>query len=98
MTLCEVTENRHQMIISNHHILLDGWSTGILLKEFFGTYAALVEGRHTQGQAKQPFKEFVKWIRTQDPAAAETFWRNYLEGLEQPTELRVKRGNGDKTG
>ncbi len=98
VTLCEVTENRHQMIISNHHILLDGWSTGILLKEFFGTYAALVEGRHTQGQAKQPFKEFVKWIRTQDPAAAETFWRNYLEGLEQPTELRVKRGNRGQDG
>ena len=38
-------DNEALMIISNHHILYDGWSNGILLKEFFQTYNVLATGQ-----------------------------------------------------
>ena len=50
--LCKLDEKRYEMVISNHHILYDGWSNGIILKEFFNTYRQLSTGDsiHTAGQ------------------------------------------------
>ncbi|HLP45983.1 MAG TPA: condensation domain-containing protein, partial [Candidatus Kapabacteria bacterium] len=38
ITICRMDQNKAEMIITNHHILYDGWSNGILLKEFFSVY------------------------------------------------------------
>ena len=38
VTLCMLESNKYQIIISYHHILYDGWSTGIILREFFEAY------------------------------------------------------------
>lgn len=43
VTLCILAEERHEMIISNHHIIYDGWSNGIILKEFLNAYRCLSE-------------------------------------------------------
>ena len=81
------------MIISNHHILYDGWSNGIILKEFFKAYHELSwKGTIAKiSQLKPPFKEFIKWIQSQDRNKQEQFWRDYLAGFETPTELPIKR-------
>lgn len=42
--LCKLKDHEYEMIISNHHILYDGWSNSILLKEFFETYNGLYVG------------------------------------------------------
>ena len=39
VTLQQVERERFLMIVDFHHIILDGWSTGILLSEFNGIYA-----------------------------------------------------------
>ncbi|MCP4219500.1 MAG: AMP-binding protein, partial [bacterium] len=51
LILCQLEEHRFEMIISNHHILYDGWSNGIILKEFFETYNCL-RSQETGGPAK----------------------------------------------
>ena len=80
------------MIISNHHILYDGWSNGIILKEFFKAYHELCQGGQSlKLPVKPPFKEFIKWIQSQDRNKQEQFWREYLAGFETPTELPIKR-------
>ncbi len=47
VTLCKFAEKRYEMIISNHHIIYDGWSNGIILKEFFETYNGLSTGKES---------------------------------------------------
>jgi len=39
--LGKMAQSRYHLLISNHHILYDGWSTGIILKEFFQAYETL---------------------------------------------------------
>ncbi len=34
ISLCKLCENEFEMILSYHHIILDGWSTAIIIKEF----------------------------------------------------------------
>ena len=41
VTLCKTGESVFEIILSHHHILYDGWSSGIILGEFFGAYNAL---------------------------------------------------------
>jgi hypothetical protein len=90
--LCKLEEKKYEVVISNHHILYDGWSNGIILKEFFKAYH---ESCHGGGSlkipVKPPFKEFIKGIRKLDRNRQEQFWRDYLAGLAAPTELLIKR-------
>ncbi|MCX7920711.1 MAG: amino acid adenylation domain-containing protein [Clostridia bacterium] len=94
--LCKLNDSEYEMIISNHHIIYDGWSTGILLKEFFAAYEALSENKRPEKVTKNRFKEFVKWHQNYDKERHAEFWRNYFSGLEANTALykdNKDRGN-----
>ena len=77
------------MIISNHHILYDGWSNGIILEEFFNAYNDLYNGKKIVKPVKTKFKEFVKWFHQQgtDIGKQEKFWTDFLKGLDTPTQM-----------
>jgi len=90
--LCKLDETVFEMVISNHHILYDGWSNGIILKEFFNAYHSLSKGEQPLTlPAKPSFKEFIKWIQNQDSNKHKQFWSDYLAGFETTTELPIKR-------
>jgi len=90
--LCKLGETIFEMVISSHHILYDGWSNGIILKEFFNAYHSLCKGEQPLTlPAKPSFKEFIKWIQNQDSNKHKQFWSDYLAGFETPTELPIKR-------
>jgi amino acid adenylation domain-containing protein len=94
--LCKTGEGRYEMIISHHHILYDGWSNGIILKEFFMAYHALCKGeRSIKPPVKTPFKEFIKYIQSQDRKIQEQFWGEYLNGIDSPTVLPIKKRRGE---
>ncbi|SEB73448.1 non-ribosomal peptide synthase domain TIGR01720/amino acid adenylation domain-containing protein, partial [Rhizobiales bacterium GAS188] len=86
--LIRLAEERHQLVFSNHHLLLDGWSGSILLQELF----ALYEARGDAGTLPRvtPYRDYLAWVRQQDRAAAETAWREALAGLAEP--LRIAPG------
>jgi amino acid adenylation domain-containing protein len=92
VTLCKVEENKHAMIVSNHHILYDGWSTGIILKEFFNAYNDLYLDKELVKPGKAKFKKFVQWIQDQDTNSREQYWKEYLEDFDPPPGLSVKWG------
>jgi len=90
--LGKMSQNHYQMLISNHHILYDGWSTGIILKEFFQAFETLASGNQPLvPRVKSGFKEFIRWLQDQDRLEQKKFWQNYLEGFDTPTRLPVKR-------
>jgi amino acid adenylation domain-containing protein len=92
VTLCKVETERYVMVISHHHILYDGWSTGLILKEFFQAYHELARGNTALTPPGKPkFKEFVKWILQQDKGKQEIFWKEYLQGVIAQTEIPVKK-------
>ncbi len=90
ITLCKIEEDSYEMIVSNHHILYDGWSNGIILKEFFEAYNETTETGVSRKPAKTPFKKYVKWIQSQDIRKQDEYWREYLKGLHSCTRLPIK--------
>ena len=66
-------------MLTNHHIVLDGWSLPILLGEIFASYC---------GQwlpAAVPYRRFVAWLTGRDLDAARAAWGGVLSGFETPT-------------
>lgn len=87
VTLCKINENEYEMIVSNHHILYDGWSNGILLKEFTEAYISICSGKEPERVTKNKYKEFIKWNLKQDKNKQEKFWRDFLADFDTKTLL-----------
>ncbi|MDD5286358.1 MAG: amino acid adenylation domain-containing protein, partial [Desulfuromonadaceae bacterium] len=87
VTVISLAVDEAEVIWSHHHIILDGWSLGILQGELLEIYSALRRGtRHTL-QEPVPFSGYLTWIGKQDQEASRNFWREYLEGFPQATGI-----------
>ncbi|MCD0448730.1 amino acid adenylation domain-containing protein [Actinocorallia sp. API 0066] len=86
------TPDVHFLVFTNHHILLDGWSTPILQTELFALY--LTGGDTTVLPRVTPYKSYLAWVARQDRQGAEAAWRQALEGVEEPTLLRPAASGG----
>ena len=82
LTVIRTDEHRYHLIYTNHHILMDGWSGSLLLGEVLQRYAGRVATPVT-GR----YRDYIAWLKRQDPSASEVFWRKQLSGFEEPTRL-----------
>ena len=77
--LIRTAADRHRFVLTNHHIVLDGWSLPILLREIFAGY-------HGQRlPAAVSYRRFVTWLAGRDHAAAHAAWREVFAGFDTPT-------------
>ncbi|WP_243718233.1 amino acid adenylation domain-containing protein [Actinomadura sp. 7K534] len=81
--LIKLADGLHRMVFTNHHILLDGWSTPVLQTELFALY--LAKGDDTGMPRVAPYKNYLAWLAAQDRQAAEDAWRRSLDGVHEPT-------------
>ena len=87
MTLVRLTDLAYEFICSHHHILLDGWSTSILLKEVLGHYRD--SAPRPNPVPPRQYKDYVRWLEHQDLLKAEHFWRKAMANFGTPTRLSV---------
>jgi hypothetical protein len=95
-TLVRMTDDDHILVLESHHIVVDGWSLGILFRELGEAYAAAKGGR---APALSPvpiqFGDFAAWQRDRLSGARLdellTFWRAQLEGATEPLDLPTDR-------
>ncbi|HEX2205580.1 MAG TPA: condensation domain-containing protein, partial [Longimicrobium sp.] len=86
-TLAELGGGEWRLLLSSHHLLLDGWSMPLVFDDLANAYAALLAGAAPRLPRRPPFREYVAWLAKQDERAAETFWRGRLRGMDEPTAL-----------
>jgi amino acid adenylation domain-containing protein/non-ribosomal peptide synthase protein (TIGR01720 family) len=97
MTLFRVSENTYQLVWTYHHLLLDGWSVPLLVKEFLSFYQAFDKGQEVQPGRSRPYRDYIEWLGRQDRSGAEVFWRRFLKGFASPTPLASLGGITDKS-
>ncbi len=81
----------HRFVWSHHHVVLDGWSMGIVVDEVFAAYEALVGSAEPELAPPAPYREYVRWLHSHDDAGAEAHWRRLLSGVTAATSLRVEQ-------
>ncbi|MEH2195005.1 MAG: amino acid adenylation domain-containing protein [Nostoc sp.] len=83
-TLISLGKQTYQFIWSHHHILFDGWSMQIILKEVLAFYEADHQGESLRLKPSRPYRDYIHWLQQQDIAQAKNFWQQTLQGFEVP--------------
>ncbi|MEU9067499.1 amino acid adenylation domain-containing protein [Streptomyces sp. NPDC048306] len=82
-TVLTLAADRHELVLSMHHLLADGWSTSLLLRDLL----ALFDGNGDAGDLPAPgrYREHLNRLAAQDRDEARTAWAEALAGLPGPT-------------
>lgn len=91
LALLRFADDAWRFVWTHHHLLLDGWSLPLVLQEVFAAYEAYRTGREPALPPVRPYRDYIAWLRKQDLAAAEAYWRATLAGFTAPTPLVVDR-------
>nr|WP_323374521.1 condensation domain-containing protein [Nostoc commune] len=91
LTLIQLSPDTYHLIWNCHHILFDGWSLPLLLKEVFGFYKALSNNQPMQLPASRPYRDYIAWLQQQNLRSAEAYWRQTLAGVYTPTPLPLQQ-------
>lgn len=83
LTVIERSDRRVDVIWTFHHIILDGWSVGLLLRDFRRMYRQLKRNRPIRTRQVLPFSNYIQWLEKQDKDSAMDYWNHYLSGYEQ---------------
>jgi amino acid adenylation domain-containing protein/non-ribosomal peptide synthase protein (TIGR01720 family) len=87
LALLRLADDSYRFIWTHHHILLDGWSVALLLREVITAYEMFCKGEEPNATPPRPFRDYVAWLQKQDAASAESFWRHELKGFTKPLAL-----------
>ncbi|HDR7891104.1 TPA: hypothetical protein QCY29_003487 [Bacillus toyonensis] len=86
--LFSYTKDNHVLVFNMHHIIFDGWSMEILLREIAITYNAIIEGKEPElPELHCDYFEFSKInkerINNEDKEVYLAYWRNKLNAVSK---------------
>ncbi|HET7460682.1 MAG TPA: amino acid adenylation domain-containing protein, partial [Longimicrobium sp.] len=91
VALFRIGEREHRVVWTHHHILLDGWSVGLVYDDLLALYEAHQAGRTPELPETRPFRDYIAWLESRDLAGAEAYWRVALHGVRAATPLGITR-------
>jgi amino acid adenylation domain-containing protein len=90
--LIRTGEEQTLILILTHHIVHDGWSSRIFLRELELAYkAALLAKRATFPPLPITVRDYAVWQHTRDWSDTAIWWKNTLEGAPERIELPCDR-------
>ena len=90
VTVISTDPGHHTMCWSCHHILLDGWSSAIILRQLMACYRSIIEHTDYQPDPVVPYKAWLKHIAVLDEAASQEYWAHELSGVTSDVRLWVR--------
>ncbi|MEV0358619.1 amino acid adenylation domain-containing protein [Nocardia sp. NPDC050697] len=82
-TLVRLPGDTYRLILTNHHLVLDGWSTPLLVRELLTLY--VTAGDAAALPPAHSYREFLTWLAERDDAASLAAWTESLAGIDTPT-------------
>ena len=70
-----------------HHIILDGWSTQVILKEVRQFYQSCRDHKRLEKPLARQYHDFIVWLKKRDSSKDEAFWSKMMSGFSGPTQL-----------
>ena len=103
--ILQLEEHQHLLLLSFHHLIADGWSIGVIVRELSICYAAALQGSDGQLSPPMPYRRYVEWLAKPQQSTkmdeAETYWLEQFSDsfplLDLPTD-RPRRATRSYTG
>src|SRR5262249_27138396 len=76
---------QHLLVLTHHHLLMDGWSLPVLVRELLTFYEHQGDGA-ALGRVT-PYRDYLAWLAGQDRAGARAAWQQALAGVEEATRV-----------
>ncbi|UCH95647.1 MAG: amino acid adenylation domain-containing protein, partial [Candidatus Aminicenantes bacterium] len=89
LLLLKTGENTYQVVLTFHHILMDGWCTGIIFNELAQIYNSMLTGEPIKLEPVSQYVDYIKWLKTRDKKEGLEYWQEYLAGYESLPGLTV---------
>lgn len=96
LALFRLADDCWQFFWGCHHLLLDGWSGALVLQEVLAQYEALESDSPLAMGPPASFRTYASWVKAQDLAPVETYWRDLLGNLPVPQPLVAAPSQGTK--
>jgi amino acid adenylation domain-containing protein len=86
--LLRMGEQEHVLLVTMHHIVSDGWSMGVMMREFSRLYGAEVEGREAElAELAVQYADYAvwqrKWLQGEVLERQLGYWRKQLADLPE---------------
>ena len=73
LALIRMGETHYELIWTHHHLLMDGWSSFLILKDVMAIYRALGDGSECRLERLRPYQDYINWLQKHDQSKAESF-------------------------
>ncbi|WP_037345992.1 non-ribosomal peptide synthetase [Sciscionella sediminilitoris] len=87
--LARTGAERYRLVLTGHHIIADGWSWALLVRELRELY-----GHDADPDCLPPvsrYRDYFDWLAARTPERAERAWRDALADLAGPTLVAADR-------
>ncbi|HEX8349346.1 MAG TPA: condensation domain-containing protein, partial [Hymenobacter sp.] len=94
--LLHLNEAEHVLLLTMHHIVSDGWSMGVMIRELAALYEAFSTGKPSPlPQLPIQYADFAhwqrQWLQGEVLAAQLSYWQQQLAGAQTVLELPTDR-------
>jgi len=95
-TLLTTDQDRHTLVVSAHHLVVDGWSMGVLLSDLARYYKAACLSERFGEPSPDSLSSFLanerEYLRSPEYRETEAFWLSQYAGpIPQPLQLPLDR-------
>ncbi len=94
--LIELPGKQWRLVLTAHHIVIDGWSLPVFVNEMMILYQAGGD-LSVLPVAPRPYRDYIGWLASRDPETSQRIWREHLAGLPGPTLLAASLGSIETT-
>jgi len=94
IALLQRSDDKCHVILTFHHIIMDGWCLGLVFGDLFKFYDAVVNHNNVELESAtgllnetHPYAEYIRWLERCEAETARTWWKEYLSNYETPVGL-----------
>jgi amino acid adenylation domain-containing protein/non-ribosomal peptide synthase protein (TIGR01720 family) len=87
LVLIRLSDDTFKFVWSVSALLLDGWSWPLVFRDLSRIYVSLQQEQQPELEPPRLYRDYLRWLRAQNPAAAKAYWASTLRGFREPTQL-----------
>lgn len=76
--LFRLEDAHYRLFWTSHHIILDGWSSSIVLQDVLAQYEANISNSTANLPSVPSYKNYLQWLKQQDTNAGKLYWQACL--------------------